>query len=315
MSTKENPATSGFPNIPKLPRGFVMPSLAIVGVLVTTVAIISRSPSPAPAVSIAKPAEASYPSTIAGAGLVEPSSENIAIGSNLAGIVARVAVQAGSVVRKGDPLFTLDDRAALAEHGVRAAAVALAIAQRSEAQTQWRFAIALSDPRALSRDERERRRHALDIAEARVKGAEAALGAISTDIERLTVNAPIDGTVLQVNTRVGESVTNIPGAPPIMILGDTRELHVRVDIDENDSWRFLPGAPAKGFIKGNSSLNTELRFVRVEPYIIPKRSLTGGTTERVDTRVLQVLYAFTPDGLDAYIGQQLDVFIEAKSGE
>jgi hypothetical protein len=100
-----------------------------------------------------------------------------------------------------------------------------------------------------------------------------------------------------------------------MILGDTRELHVRVDIDENDSWRFLPGAPAKGFIKGNSSLNTELRFVRVEPYIIPKRSLTGGTTERVDTRVLQVLYAFTPDGLDAYIGQQLDVFIEAKSGE
>ena len=52
--------------------------------------------------------------------------------------------------------------------------------------------------------------------------------------------------------------------------------------------------------------------MRVEPYIIPKRSLTGGTTERVDTRVLQVLYAFTPEVLGAYVGQQLDVFIEAQ---
>lgn len=314
MSTNESPVPQTFLRLLKLPRGFVMPLVAIVGVLVTAVSIIARSPTPAPAVSIAKPAEAAFLSKIAGAGLVEPSSENIAIGSNIPGIVTRVDVRAGSSVRKGEPLFTLDDRASLAEHGVRAAALGLAIAQRSEAQTQWQIANSLSDPRALSRDERERRRHALEIAEARVKEAEAALAAISTDIERLTVRAPIDGTVLQVNTRVGEAVTNLPGASPIMILGDTRELHVRVDIDENDSWRFSAGAPAKGFIKGNSTLNAELRFVRVEPYIVPKRSLTGGTTERVDTRVLQVLYAFPPDVLGAYVGQQLDVFIEAKSG-
>jgi hypothetical protein len=54
-----------------------------------------------------------------------------------------------------------------------------------------------------------------------------------------------------------------------------------------------------------------LKFVRVEPYVIPKKSLTGDSTERVDTRVLQVLYSFNRGALPVYVGQQMDVFIEA----
>jgi HlyD family secretion protein len=50
--------------------------------------------------------------------------------------------------------------------------------------------------------------------------------------------------------------------------------------------------------------------VRVEPYVTPKTSLTGSSTERVDTRVLQVIYSFPPHALPAFVGQQLDVFIE-----
>lgn len=95
-----------------------------------------------------------------------------------------------------------------------------------------------------------------------------------------------------------------------MIIGDVEEFFVRVDVDENDVWRFSPGADATGHLKGRSSLSVPLRFVRTEPFIIPKRSLTGSTTERVDTRVLQVLYAFNPAALHAYVGQQMDVFIQ-----
>ena len=52
--------------------------------------------------------------------------------------------------------------------------------------------------------------------------------------------------------------------------------------------------------------------MRFEPYVVPKKSLTGGSTERVDTRVLQALYSFDHGQLPAYVGQQVDVFIEAK---
>jgi hypothetical protein len=44
--------------------------------------------------------------------------------------------------------------------------------------------------------------------------------------------------------------------------------------------------------------------------VVPKRSLTGDSTERVDTRVLQVIYAISDDKLPLFVGQQMDVFIE-----
>jgi len=54
--------------------------------------------------------------------------------------------------------------------------------------------------------------------------------------------------------------------------------------------------------------------VRVEPYILPKKSLTGESTERVDTRVLQVIYTFAMPKTPVYVGQQMDVFIDGAPG-
>jgi multidrug resistance efflux pump len=131
-----------------------------------------------------------------------------------------------------------------------------------------------------------------------------------TDLERLTVRALVDGEVLQVNVRPGEFVTTF-AAQPLILLGNTRKLHARVDIDENDIPRLRPGAPAVAMLKGRSDVTYPLTFVRVEPFVIPKRSLTGENVERVDTRVLQVIYTIDTRGKTLYVGQQLDVFIDA----
>jgi hypothetical protein len=116
---------------------------------------------------------------------------------------------------------------------------------------------------------------------------------------------------LQVNVRRGEYAPLGVLARPLMVLGAVRELHVRADLDENDAWRFRDGARAYAFVRGNREIKTPLEFVRVEPYVVPKRSLTGESTERVDTRVLQVLYRFDPAAMKVYVGQQVDVFVEA----
>jgi multidrug resistance efflux pump len=151
----------------------------------------------------------------------------------------------------------------------------------------------------------------VEIAKADVASAEAQMQATQTEIERRTVRAMVDGEILQVNARPGEFALAGVMATPLMLLGDTRTLHVRVDIDENDVWRFRPDRPARAYVRGNNNFQTELSFVRVEPYVLPKKSLTGDSTERVDTRVLQVLYSFPNGALPVYVGQQLDVFIEA----
>jgi hypothetical protein len=55
----------------------------------------------------------------------------------------------------------------------------------------------------------------------------------------------------------------------------------------------------------------QLSFVRAEPLVVPKRALSGMTTERVDTRVMQLIYAIVDDGVAILPGQQFDVLIEA----
>ena len=93
-------------------------------------------------------------------------------------------------------------------------------------------------------------------------------------------------------------------------MGEVGQLHVRADIDENDAWRVQPGGKAEAVERGNSSRRAKLEFVRFEPYVIPKKSLTGDSTERVDTRVLQAIYRFTERSGSLYVGQQMDIFIE-----
>src|SRR5262249_37634475 len=74
-----------------------------------------------------------------------------------------------------------------------------------------------------------------------------------------------------------------------------------------------PGHAALVRLRGNPEISAPLSFVRFEPYVLPKRSLTGETTERVDTRVLQAIYEFAPSEFPAFVGQQVDVCIAAPS--
>ena len=97
-----------------------------------------------------------------------------------------------------------------------------------------------------------------------------------------------------------------------MRLGQLGKLHLRVQLDETDARRFREGARAQAFLRGNrGDLSSPLRFVRVEPYVTPKTSLTGDSAERVDTRVLEVVFEIEDESLPVRVGQVLDVFVEA----
>ena len=88
---------------------------------------------------------------------------------------------------------------------------------------------------------------------------------------------------------------------------------VRVSFDESDINRFRPGARAVGRTRGSPQKTLPLTFVRIEPYVVPKKSLTGDNTERVDTRVMQAIYAIDQFDAAVQLGQQLDVFVDLDS--
>jgi RND family efflux transporter MFP subunit len=294
-------------------RKYMIPVLAIVGVFLALWMVRQGSRPVIHAEPVADPPHVEFANRISGTGIVEASSRNISIGAHLPGIVARVHVKVGERVKAGSPLFSIDDRARLADLAVREARVREAEANLQDLRAQLQIAEKVKDPRAISTDDLNKRRFAAQAAEARLANAAAEVKAARVDIDLLTVRAPIDGDVLQVNIRPGEYAPSGVTAQPLILLGSLDRLHVRVDIDENDAWRFRQQAPAVAFVRGNPSFKTNLRFEYVEKYVIPKRSLTGESTERVDTRVMQVVYSFNRSDLSVYPGQLMDVYIEDRS--
>jgi hypothetical protein len=97
-----------------------------------------------------------------------------------------------------------------------------------------------------------------------------------------------------------------------MRLGDISTLHVRTDIDELDSWRFDRAGKAVATIRGGSRMQVSLRFVRIVPDVQPKKTLTGENAERIDTRVMQVIYAVENPPAFLQPGMLVDVAVAAK---
>jgi RND family efflux transporter MFP subunit len=304
----------------------LLPVLAIAGFLFAGYTVVSSNKPLPVASAVAEPASAPYQSFIAGAGIIESKSRNIAIGTPLPGIVTTLVVKVGDQVKAGSILFSLDDRDTRAELAVKQADLAKAQAEVSVAKSTLRDSQSLSDlaesvtdRRAISKEELLKRRNTSSIAKARlesalaqVKQAEAGLANTRTTLDRLVIRAPIEGEVLQVNIRPGEFAQAGFLETPLLVLGNLDQFHVRVDIDENDAWRFDKDRKAVAYLRGNRNFRADLVLAYVEPYVIPKKSLTGDSTERVDTRVLQALYSFERSQLPVYVGQQMDVFIEAK---
>ncbi|HZW86773.1 MAG TPA: efflux RND transporter periplasmic adaptor subunit [Gallionella sp.] len=289
---------------------YKLPILAVIGFLFALYFVFKSNKPAQIALPVAEPAQTGFKNYIAGSGLIEAQSENISIGTPLSGVVSNVAVAVGSRVKAGDVLFTLEGRDVQAELSIRRADIAEAQANLQDAQNQLQRVAQVPDQRAVSAEELDRRRIAVNLAKARLDNVQAQAQATQVHLDRLVVRAPINGEVLQVNVRSGEYAQASVLATPLLLLGNLGKLHVRVDIDENDAWRFKSSAAAQGFLRGNRNAGTELKFVRVEPFVVPKISLTGDSTERVDTRVLQVIYSFDRAQLPAYVGQQMDIFID-----
>ena len=293
-------------------RRYMVPLMALAGVAVAVATVLHGSQTTPAFPPIAQAPKAPFGSYLAGAGIVEASTENIAVGTPVSGIVTAIYVKWGERVKAGDPLFKIDDRDLQAQLLPATAKVKEAEATLEMARTQLRLAQSVPDKRAISVEELSNRHSVVAIDEAALASAEAQVQQLKVESERRTVRALVSGQILQIKTHLGEFAPSGVVSPALMLLGqDTPNLHVRIDIDENDAWRFRPGAPAVAFVRGNSALETPLNFVRLEPYVVPKVSLTGQITERVDARVLQVIYSFNQAELPVYVGQQMDVFIRA----
>lgn len=287
--------------------------LAVLGILLAVVFSVMTEKRTAPTRPVQEPSFSPFPSYISASGIVESIDKNIDLGVPEEGIVTELWVKVGQKVQKGSPLFKVDTRSLEAEELVNKANVEVAQADYQKQKDRLERYLSIKDPRAISQDELQNLRNDVKIAQAKLDQAQAQMQKTKELIERMTVRSPIEGTVLELNIRVGEFIAKNSSA---ILIGNIEYLQIRVNIDEQNAGYFIPNLPAVAYPKNNTSIKVPLKFSRIEPFVIPKTSLTGSGEERVDTRVLQVIYTFDqPVNYHFYVGQQADVFLEKKDSQ
>ncbi|MFK5987097.1 MAG: efflux RND transporter periplasmic adaptor subunit [Pseudomonadota bacterium] len=252
-----------------------------------------------------------YQSFIYATGIIESESTNITIGSAIPGIVTKLFIHTGQKINRGDPLFSIDARETRAKIEVAQSKIKVAASLLTKTRHQYKFDKKLHDysSASISKQKYLASVDELALAKSNLSLAKAELTLLNKELKRHTVYSPIIGKILQCKIRVGEFIDSRRITTRAIVVGSNK-LRLRVDINENELNHFKPKTPAIAFVRKQPNLKIPLHYQYTEPYIVPKTSLTGLSTERTDLRVLQVLYSLDKSIFPLYVGQQLDVFIK-----
>jgi multidrug resistance efflux pump len=144
-------------------------------------------------------------------------------------------------------------------------------------------------------------------AAARLSGARARLESARVRLAQRRIIAPIAGEVLRVNHRAGEFYRPGEGGP-IVELGDTRILRVRMEVDERDLGRVQAGARASIDAPAYPSRRFSASVAELGRRMGRKQIVTGDATERSDVKVLEVLLELEA-GAPLVVGQRVTAYI------
>ncbi len=309
-------------------RNKLLIGFAILGVLLAIgSAYISGIPAK-PQPPAFKPAENPYAKGIYANGIVETaqtSGENINVYPEVPGTVVKILVTEGQHVIAGTPLFILEDSVQRSTTESAKAQIDVAKANFKSLQDQYskQKASWALDSRSVSKDVLDTAENAAKAAKATLELAQKQYQAANALLGKYVIKALSDGTVLSINTAIGSYISSqgvydtYTGVfQPVMVLGNMKgDLAVRCYVDEILINRIPDPSEiqARMTIQG-TKVNIPLKYVRIQPNVSPKIELSSQRTERVDVRVLPVIFSFEKrEGMLIYPGQLVDVYIGKKN--
>jgi macrolide-specific efflux system membrane fusion protein len=171
-------------------------------------------------------------STVAVGTIKSKVGAEVKVGSQLSGVVAKLKVNVGDEVAKGDVLALLQDEEWRARVDVLKAQLASAIAEREYAESQLEKNLRLRDLVPAIQIEDIRRN--LKVKQAAVAQTRASLADAEIQLGYTVIRAPVAGTIASVSTYQGETVAASLAAPTFLTIVDLHRLEVQAYVDETD---------------------------------------------------------------------------------
>lgn len=302
--------------------------IAIVGILIGILSIFIYNEK----IVTQPPVAASYnpfQSGVYASGIVEsyqPTGSDTNIYPEVAGRVVRLFVKEGQSLKKGMPILAIDDsvQRQIVEKDIaqiRYEKASLVNVQQQLAKIEKSYAI---DPQSVSKNSMDNAINAVKINEEAVSAAVAQFESDNALLKKYILRSPINGVVLRILPALGDYASpptgsydiNTQGMNPTVQMGViTPYLQVRCYLDEILVPR-LPSASnlqAMMFVRGVNNKQIPLTFVSIQPITIPNIQLSDEKQERVDVRVLPIVFRFIkPHDVNIYPGQLVDVYIKGK---
>lgn len=301
--------------------------LACLGILIGIISVIVYNekviPQPPIAVSYNP-----YEKGIYATGIIESyqsNASNINIYPQVAGTVTKIFVTDGQTVAKNSSILSIDDSIQKQTVIKDIANIKLAHANLINVFQQYikiKKSYQLA-PDSVSKNLLDNALNAVKINYQTLKVAKAQYRVDRALLEQYIIKSPIDGTILRVTVATGgyaspqgtyDSYTQT--MLPVVQMGNiTPELEVRCYLDEI----LVPELPdpskfeATMFIRGMNNKSIPLEFVNIQPFTIPNIQLSDARNERVDVRVLPIIFKFKkPNDINVYPGQLVDIYIKGK---
>lgn len=267
-----------------------------------------------------------YKNGIYATGIVEsfqPTGSNINIYPEVADRVTHVFVKDGQVVKKNTPILAIDNSVQKETTAKDFANIQLAHANLINVLEQLqkiKKAYTLN-PQAVSKNALDNAINSVKIAQATLRVNTKQYDADRNLLAKYILRAPINGIILRVVPAVGDYVsprgsydTYTQDMLPSVQMGfDTPYLQVRAYVDEILTPRLPNPSHLKAtlFVRGLDNRKIPLEFVQLQPYTIPNIELSDQRNERVDVRVLPIIFKFKkPTDINLFPGQMVDVYLK-----
>lgn len=219
-----------------------------------------------PTVTVVVPGQSQVARTVTASGALAARRDQPVGVAGEGGLVRAVLVDAGTWVRQGQVLATIDRSVQAQTAAQLAAQVSAARADAALAQNEYERSAALVDRGFVSKADLDRKKAARDAAVARVRVAEAQLGATRAQIGRLDVRAPKSGLILARNVEVGQIVSAGSGA--LFRLAEGGEMEMRAQMSQQDLALVRTGMPV-GVTPIGADRTFSGRIWQVSPVIDP----------------------------------------------